>query len=564
MRPPIHEDHQFNKVNYRVNLLNWFSIQVLMVTDDEVSYGDASGVPISIHQFGLKEVVRALTSRPFRLPWIRVVKAHRRQDPMGTGSGTTRVTPADIENFVFTANALNGFDQVWLFGAENADPTLDLAPAELQALTHFMNAGGGVFATGDHADLGVTLNGMIPRVRSMRKWFYPNPGPNGEPVAPDPLSANRLDTTQPNPPGQFPFDNQSDAIPMPIVPTWYGFGWAWKYPHPLLCGNQGVINVMPDHMHEGEVITPTGADPNANWTGSGVPGGLGTTLNINGEQIVEYPAQIPPFGSREAPVIVAQADVIGGHTTPSTESHTGSAVPTTSRRFACIGAYDGHRSGVGRVAVDSTWHHFFNLNLVGDPTAPSPKNQGFDATPAGQAALAQIENYYVNIATWLTPYKWPFLLGWLLSVLRAATTAELLPMAHRMGDPFLLQVGDAIHADLRRFLPPCTVLDFVLPIYWEMVRELGLPPPPDPWATPPRETAINPTEWAVAALGGMAVALDAALYHGKGFRRSEAKGLLQQGMIKGLQVYAQTQARQAKAVLSQSEEMLKGFAEHEK
>ena len=141
MTPPMHGNHEFNKVNYRLNLFNWFSIQVLMVTDDEVSYGDASGVPISVHQFGLKEVVRALTNRPFGLPWIRVVKAHRRQDPMGTGSGATRVTPADIENFVFTANALNGFDQVWLFGAENADPAdpaLDLSPAELQALTHFI------------------------------------------------------------------------------------------------------------------------------------------------------------------------------------------------------------------------------------------------------------------------------------------------------------------------------------------------------------------------------------------------------------------------------------------
>ncbi len=542
--------------NFRVSIFDLFSIHVLIVTDSDVTYGEALGGTLN-PQFGLKEVVRALTHPAGGAPWIRVTKAHRHLDPLGTGSGTARVTPANIENFTFSAASLAGFDQVWLFGAEHAFEGPSIAGAEVQALTHFMNAGGGVFATGDHADLGVTLSGGVPRLRSMRKWFFPGAGPNGEPVAPDPVNANRFDTTRPNPPGQFPFDNQSDVIPMPIVPTWWGFG-IWRYPHPLLCGHKGVIDVMPDHMHEGEIITPDGADAASGWSGSGVPGGMGTTLNINGEMIIEYPSK---DGHQERPVIVAQADVIGGHTTPSTEGHTGSSTNTNARRFACIGAYDGLRSGVGRVAVDSTWHHFFDLNVVGDPTAPAPKNLGFNATPAGQEALARIDNYYVNIATWLSPDKGYFFIGWLVAALRGATARELVPMARVMDARFTLHIGDAIYADLRRFLPPCAILDIVVIQYLEIAKEWGLPDPPDPWAANPRDIVINPNDWAAAALGGMAVELHEALFNGKGLRGKETQAVMQRGLAKGLHTYAQTQAENAKAVMGHAEQLLKPLAQ---
>ena len=70
-----------------------------------------------------------------------------------------------------------------------------------------------VFATGDHEDLGVKMNGRVPRVRAMRKWYFPGPGPNGEPGAPPGIGTLRIDTTQPNVPGSptVLFDNQSDG-----------------------------------------------------------------------------------------------------------------------------------------------------------------------------------------------------------------------------------------------------------------------------------------------------------------------------------------------------------------
>jgi hypothetical protein len=397
----------------------------------------------------------------------------------------------------------------------------------------------------------------------MRKWYFPNPGPLQEPVSTHPTSADRFDTTRANPPGQFPFDNQSDAIPMVIVPTYWPY-IVWRYPHPLLCGHQGVIDVMPDHMHEGEVITPTGTDQPSGWSGTGVPGGLGTTLNVNGEMIVEYPTL---NGHQEPPYIVAQADVIGGHTTPSTESHTGSTIATNARRFACIGAYDGFRSGVGRVAVDSTWHHFFDLNVVGDPTAPAPKDQGFNATTVGQQVLARIENYYVNIATWLTPNKGYFLLGWLVAVLRAPATRELIGLTRVMDGPFVLQVGDAVYADLRRFLPPCAILDYVIAVFRDVAIERKfphLPNPPDPWALGNRGMAVNPESWATAALGGMAAALEHTLYREGGLRGRVAQTVMHDGMVRGLRTFAEVQAEQARVALSDAEALLKGLTDRAK
>lgn len=64
-----------------------------------------------------------------------------------------------------------------------------------------------MFATGDHESLGRPLCGLIPCVRSMRKWFFPNdngsvPRQFGEPDASPALATmvsgslkRRLDTT---------------------------------------------------------------------------------------------------------------------------------------------------------------------------------------------------------------------------------------------------------------------------------------------------------------------------------------------------------------------------------
>jgi hypothetical protein len=376
--------------------------------------GDPTTVdsPSADNYFGLSEVIRTLQA----LPLFRVVKAHRDLDPTDftTLSAADQVLlRPDFEHFKFDEHDLSQFDQMWLFGVGGPSDTDPVSDAELIAIARFMNGGGGMFATGDHENLGQPLCSRVLRVRSMRKWFFPTVGPDGEPIAPPggtaSNAAQRMDTTQPGhretrSSPDFAFSDQSDDIPQPITPTPAGLA------HPLLKLSDGrILSVLPDHMHEGEVIDPS--DPQFQFS---------ATMTYNkgkaGEQtFVEYPRAHD--GRQLSPQILATGTVLGGHTTRAFEqAHVGSPTPTQEpdRVFGVIGAYDGHQVGVGRVCVDSTWHHFFDINLIGDPVAKTAdpgtvppveedfiKNHGFKATADGRAHLADIEGYYRNIATWL-------------------------------------------------------------------------------------------------------------------------------------------------------------------
>jgi len=344
---------------------------------------------------------------------FRIVKAHRDLDP----TDFSQFSPADhvslkpdFEHFKFDEHALNEFDQMWLLGiggpgVGGLGDTNPLTENELIALARFMDGGGGVFATGDHADLGSPLCGRIPRVRSMRKWNLVSQ--NGEPTAPSAQGADRIDTTQPGHEGSasspnFAFSNQSDDIPQRITATVAGQS------HPLLKLNDGrTLSVLPDHMHEGEVIDPF--DPQFHFS----PTITFATGTASEQMFVEYPNG--KNNLQVVPQILATGKVLGGHTTLSAENaHKSSqaTIPTQARDFGVIGAYDGQWSWRGRVCVDSTWHHFFDINLIGDPVAMSSvvtvppevdglKRKGFKATPQGQATLVDIKNYYRNIANWL-------------------------------------------------------------------------------------------------------------------------------------------------------------------
>jgi hypothetical protein len=77
--------------------------------------------------------------------------------------------------------------------------------------------------------------------------------------------------------------------------------------------------------------------------------------------------------------------------------------------FGAIGAYDGRPANIGRVVVSSTFHHFVDINLIGDPWAIGPDGQididrrkGYLASESGQSHLADIEAHFVAIALWLS------------------------------------------------------------------------------------------------------------------------------------------------------------------
>ncbi len=365
--------------------------------------------PTDLYFFSLSHLLSTLQAD--------VTKAHRQTDPAADHGAPT---PADIENFRFTTAGLSAVDEVWLIGynstradglnLNSAEKASFLDDKELDVLATFMDAGGGVYATGDHAGLGASLAARVPRVRSMRKWWYPSPGPHGEPVAPPPLSTgtdSRIDTTQygnsgpPTPAGTTGvwFDAQSDDIPVYISPEQttnlcYEPSRYILNPnllHPLLQGPNGPILGFADHMHEGEAVLPYEYD---------------RVLTYNGTKFTEYPAG--PSGVVH-PQIIAWGFTNGAiSVVPATETgaHVGDARPSMYRSYGVVGAYDGRVAGVGRVVVDSTFHHFMDINLVGDPVAPQgdPKQVGF-RTGQGGPILAGIEAFFNNVAQWLSPPK---------------------------------------------------------------------------------------------------------------------------------------------------------------
>jgi hypothetical protein len=432
------EDARRRQADYRTDpwaarpiLLSPCVIKILMVTDGFGSFGVAD--------FGLHALLTILAVPPG--PWVRfeVTKAHRAADP-----------DADVQNVNFATHDLSAYDQIWLFAVDRAGS--EIGDDEVAAIARFMDAGGGVFATGDHEDLGVSICGRIPRVRSMRKWYWPNPGPNGEPVAPKTDGPDRLDTLSAgNDPG-VQFNDQSDDVPQRITPTLYS-SWSWNphfhlaHPHPLLCGPRGVIRVLPDHPHEGECYVPTD---------------LTAQLTYAGYTTTEYPQAV-------APEVVAWSTITGGRDACDVKG------PINPRVFGAVGAYDGHRVDVGRVVVDATWHHFFDINLIGELGNPDVvKGVGFDATPTGHAAYEEIKAYFRNIAVWLASEQtqrcmWWRALWWCRWHHRIAM--DLRPDQLRDIDTLdldeLQRVGHEARDALGRLASRCTVLRW---ISWYLVR----------------------------------------------------------------------------------------------
>lgn len=371
-------------------------INVLLVADGIFDFGPqvvVQGSPDQRDQnFTLAKYVATL--RASTSPTIAVATAHRSGDP--------NATLTEAFNFKTSVPDLSVFDVIVLHGYEGTNYNFELGgplpgnlafigPDEIAAVAEFMNGGGGVLATGDHEGLGSLMAGMIPRVRSMRAWFS---GADTDPAIPARAPRNwqgdgnmRGDTVQRAADGSWFFDNQSDDIPQPLA---FPNGTS----HPILQGAHGPITSFPDHMHEGQVILP--------WSY--------TDPLLPGDARAEYPTVA---GHQEKPVILATGQTVGGHTT-RTKGETNVSqceqdnfydeqVATRSPGFTIniLGAYDGHAVGVGRVVTDSSFHHYIDLNLIGDPCAPpGVKQQGFTTT-TGAPILADLEAFYVNTIAWL-------------------------------------------------------------------------------------------------------------------------------------------------------------------
>eukprot|EP01030_Chromulinospumella_sphaerica_P019477 gene19477-19369_t len=390
-------------------------VELLIVTDDFDGGFLQWTSEVPDRSFHLGEFLRVLNETTWLGFDLKPTLAHR---DTPTASDTDQEikdrTGADVVGFRFDESfqvggetrTIDDYDIILFFSITTFDEAEeDKQQAEAEAIAKFMEAGGGFFATGDHSSLGFPICHRIPRVRSMRRWWG-SPGPNGEPEAPPPLGPNRLDTTRPGPDGVYNFEDQSDDVPQPIDIAWYGAGFGvvggypatFSLPHPVLCSPDGAIKVLPDHMHEGMCEVPDDLG--------------GRTFTLNGQSKREYPDY---QGAPLAPEVIAEGTVIPGHDIPGLidEHDFGEIGITAAARFGVIGAWDGHRVGRGRVLVDSTWHHFFNINvtgdlfMTGDVPASDQRLHGFFTLQNGQrqpnADYRMIMHFFRNIIYWLIP-----------------------------------------------------------------------------------------------------------------------------------------------------------------
>jgi hypothetical protein len=281
------------------------------------------------------------------------------------------------------------FDQIWFFGTHQGNranftmevlqggPQSELDDAEVTALTNWMRAdegagrqGGGVLMTGDHAELrppdallterdtnsavssppaetfwglGRGLGRRVPRAGQMRKWEG----------APTNNTADSQNTQVLSFGSNFEAGFlQFDPVPQRLTLLTFdanGEPSSGGHPHPLFLYKQGsFIQVYPDHMHEGAVVIPTDFD-DEEWPNS---------------EVVK-------------PQLVAQG-----------------IDNKKMKTVDLIAAYNGDRAGVGRIVADSTWHHYFNVNL-----------RRFGPPGEANSSTDQIGQFYGNLALWLTPLR---------------------------------------------------------------------------------------------------------------------------------------------------------------
>ncbi|MGH2941727.1 MAG: hypothetical protein ACRDLN_02970 [Solirubrobacteraceae bacterium] len=467
--------------------LNWIlkcRIKILVVTDSGVG-GFSEGTGTHIGQ-ALKIVMSDL--------WPHVVfditKAHRQ---------TIVGSEADIGDFRFDSHNLSQYDQIWLFGINGTGPDA-LSDAELSEIAQFMDNGGGLFATGDHEALGQAMSARVPRARVMRRWYYGGQGPNGEPEAPAISGSARHDTLVVDP--ATGTTDQSDDVPQTIRPRWYRawsffpiFGKHVQYPHPVLCGPVGPITHLPDHMHEGHCE---------------VPSDLSKSFTFDGYTTTEFPTL---DGHQQSPEVIAWAS---------------SAPLTNDREFGVLGAYDGHRSGVGRVLVDATWHHWLNLNIEGFIAATDPTSPTFD--PAVVPEWEEIKSYYRNVAAWLAPTAKQRCMrngGWLVA-LKSFDVRMALQSAERAPSiAYYWQLGVFARDALGRLASQCQRRVWLCDLFKLLDAEALLPDPWGPEPPDPRKEelpVIQSADIETVALGAAIHALGA-----KFAAEQDLQGLVEKG-----------------------------------
>lgn len=263
-----------------------------------------------------------------------------------------------------TADLLRTYDEVWFFLiSRNMDERL--TDKECVALREWMDRGGGVLLTGDHADvdkdslgfegLGRPIGGEVPRARHMRVWD----GPPGAERKYGKIDSTEISGGRKKDPSLLEEDTTPQRLLLPLDPD--------NTPHALfLDAHDVLLDRLPDHIHEGKVL---------------VPRSLADAPGPNLAQRHEW------WGATNLPEIVARGvDWRNGVS------------------FDLMAAWDGHvvhtlkdpNEGwqvCGRILADSSWHHYADYNLKKILRKGLPLDQW------------KIRDLYLNIAAWLAPPK---------------------------------------------------------------------------------------------------------------------------------------------------------------
>jgi hypothetical protein len=337
------------------------SLSILFYGDDRVN-DDPPGVT-----FGLSDLSRFICEGLKNVVDIRIEYVHRHQ--------RDRTTRKEIQGAHKLAwEFVSDYQEIWMFADRCAnrdtgdvrtdEPYNELDQYEKAVMLEWMKSNG-LFLTGDHSifnaasadrcaenhvefvGLGAALGRHVPRAHQLRVWDGP---PTDCPASPHD-NYNTVDGPDPSVLDSLGDLLQTDFIPQNLLHP--------STKHKLFCwvdstGEVVPVTVFPDHQHEGKVVIPAQQELDQAWPSNSPP-----------PEIVARGTDKRPFAS--------------------------------DREYALVAAFDGDPVNVGRMVVDSSFHHYTNLNLfflVGRDTNGSP-------TP--ETALGQIAQYYCNLALWLAP-----------------------------------------------------------------------------------------------------------------------------------------------------------------
>lgn len=442
---------------FQVSIIDWLKpwrmktcVDILIVVDTEISVSPSN-------TFGISSVIDLLRNTTVGCMKFNVDIALRNNESFSVTASPTPTQP-NYRGFRFNSvnngtEVINKYEQIWCFGfkpsnsgsADDAEIDLPFAipatNAELENLDEWMTERkGGLFGTGDHHFLGASMCRKIPRLGTMRRWT------NADGVPPQ-FTENRIDTLRPPSPvadyaagGPLSLGNtphQGDLTVQPIKwkrwrSTYWPFPFRRSRPHPILCHPKlGPIDVMPDHAHEGLCV------PSPD---------LSAPKQFNGE--LEYPDHISG-GSKPEPEIIAW----GSNLDSDDWNFVKGPQPGRSSN-PMIAAYDGHQAGVGRVATDSTWHHWMDVNIN---ALKAEDNDDWK----------KISRYFINLAVWLNPPGYStkcFYLSVVASHFQYVGFQEYHPQASTV------QLGRSLRDHLISLYGPCWVTDMI----WLIPIELKL------------------------------------------------------------------------------------------